>query len=159
VTIDGVWIGEWTYWQQTWLVSTSNYSAVTDLHTSQITGAHAKSSQPAVSIRFLVSDLNNGDSSAPVLISLLFGKYPTSDWTHSSLTVLLITSLHGPHRKHHSSVLAFMSVAAGTCLPSHSIAATICSHLLRISCLATTSFHCLLRGRCLETNVVYRVTA
>jgi hypothetical protein len=31
---------------------------------------------------------------------------------------LLITSQHRPHRKHHSSIAAFMSVAMGTCLPS-----------------------------------------
>jgi hypothetical protein len=31
---------------------------------------------------------------------------------------LLITSLHGPHRKHHSSIVALVSVAAETYLPN-----------------------------------------
>jgi hypothetical protein len=34
-------------------------------------------------------------------------------------SVLVTTSRHGPHRKHHFSIVAFVSVAAGTCLPSH----------------------------------------
>jgi hypothetical protein len=38
---------------------------------------------------------------------------------HSLLKiVLLITSRHGLHRKHSSHIVAFVSVAAGTCLPS-----------------------------------------
>jgi hypothetical protein len=42
------------------LVTTLNYSAIGDLHTLQITVAHAKS---AFSSRFPVTDLNNGHSS------------------------------------------------------------------------------------------------
>jgi hypothetical protein len=44
--------------------------AVTELNTLQITRAHAKSSQSAFTSRFLVTDINNGDSSASVLTSL-----------------------------------------------------------------------------------------
>jgi hypothetical protein len=33
-------------------------------------------------------------------------------------TVLVITSRHEPYRKHRSSTVAFVSVTAGTCLPS-----------------------------------------
>jgi hypothetical protein len=54
----------------TQLVTTCNYSAIVNLHTSQITRAHAKSSQSAFNSRFLVTGLNNGDSSASVLTSL-----------------------------------------------------------------------------------------
>jgi hypothetical protein len=32
-------------------------------------------------------------------------------------TVLVITSQHGPHRKHRFSVVVFMSIAVGMCLP------------------------------------------
>jgi hypothetical protein len=46
---DGVWIGKWIYWQFIPLGTTSNYSAVTDFRTLQITTAHAKTFQPAVS--------------------------------------------------------------------------------------------------------------
>jgi hypothetical protein len=41
VTIDGVWIGEWIY-LYTALGTTNNYSAIVNLHTLQITTAHAK---------------------------------------------------------------------------------------------------------------------
>jgi hypothetical protein len=53
--------------------STNNYSAIADLHTLQITRAHAKFSQSAFTSRFLVTDLINGDSSASVFTSLLDG--------------------------------------------------------------------------------------
>jgi hypothetical protein len=35
-----------------------------------------------------------------------------------ALTVLVITSRHGPHRKHRSFIVACVLVAAGTCSPS-----------------------------------------
>jgi hypothetical protein len=50
----------------TQLGTTSNYSAITDLHTLQITDANTKSS-PAVSVfnsRSLATDVNSEDSSA-----------------------------------------------------------------------------------------------
>jgi hypothetical protein len=55
------------------LVSTSNYSAIDELHTLQITRAHANSSQSAFTSLFLVMDLSNRDSSASVLTSLTVG--------------------------------------------------------------------------------------
>jgi hypothetical protein len=55
------------------IVTTSNYSAITNLHAIQITIAHAKFSQPAFTSRYLVTDLNNGDSSASVLTLLSAG--------------------------------------------------------------------------------------
>jgi hypothetical protein len=55
------------------LGTTSNYNAIADLHTLQITKAHAKSAQSAFSSHFLVTDLNNGDSSASMLTPLPAG--------------------------------------------------------------------------------------
>jgi hypothetical protein len=43
------------------LVNTSNYRTTANLHNSQITTAHAKSSQSAFASHFLVTDLNDGD--------------------------------------------------------------------------------------------------
>jgi hypothetical protein len=55
------------------IVTTSNYISIANLHTWQTTTAHAKSSQSAVTSRFPVTDLNNGDFSASVLTSLPTG--------------------------------------------------------------------------------------
>jgi hypothetical protein len=55
------------------LGTTSTYNAIADLHPLQITIAHAKSSQSAFTSRFLVTDLNDRDSSASVLTSLTAG--------------------------------------------------------------------------------------
>jgi hypothetical protein len=60
------------------IVTTSNYNTITNQDTLQITTAHAKPSQPASTSRFHVTDLNNGDSSASVLTSVLSGEYPTA---------------------------------------------------------------------------------
>jgi hypothetical protein len=58
VTKDGVWIGDRLYTQ---LVTASNYRAIANLHTLKFTRAQAKSSQSAITSRFLATDLNNGD--------------------------------------------------------------------------------------------------
>jgi hypothetical protein len=63
----------------TQLVTTSNYNAIANLHTLQITRAHAKFSQSSFTSHFLVTDFNNGDSSASVLTSLLSGEYATTE--------------------------------------------------------------------------------
>jgi hypothetical protein len=60
------------------IVTTSNYNAIANLHTSHITAVHAKSSQSAFTNRFPITDFNNGDSSAFVLMSLLSGEYPAT---------------------------------------------------------------------------------
>jgi hypothetical protein len=52
------------------IVTTSNYNIIADLHTLQTAKAHAKPSQSAFTNRFLVTDLNIGDSSASMLTSL-----------------------------------------------------------------------------------------
>jgi hypothetical protein len=72
VTIDGVWIVNWIYGPLTDRNS-SNYSAISNVHTLQITRACTKSSERAFTSRFLVTDLNTGDSSASVLASLRAG--------------------------------------------------------------------------------------
>jgi hypothetical protein len=74
------------------MVTTSNYNAVVNLHTLQITTAHAKPSHSAFTSRFLIMDLNTGDSSASVLTSLLSGKYPTTE-----LLLQLTNSQAGSH--------------------------------------------------------------
>jgi hypothetical protein len=52
------------------MVTRSNYGAIANLHTLQITRAHAKPSQSAFIRRSLVTDLNSGDSSTSVLTPL-----------------------------------------------------------------------------------------
>lgn len=49
--------------------------------------------------------------------------------THCS--VLVIISRRGPHRKHHSSIVACISVAPGACVPSSSLeTVAVCSPYL-----------------------------
>jgi hypothetical protein len=52
-------------------LGTTNTTA--DVHTLQITRAHAKSSQSAFTSHFLVMELNNGNSSASVVMLLPAG--------------------------------------------------------------------------------------
>jgi hypothetical protein len=119
------------------LGTTSNYSALDNLHTLQITTAHAKPQSFIIfRSRCLVTALNNGDSSASVHTSLPTGQYysqPNCQFNYSVIcsqpslqnsndfiapAVLAITSRHGPHRKHRSSIVGCAFVATGTCLPS-----------------------------------------
>jgi hypothetical protein len=58
--------------------TTSTYNAIADPNTLQITTACAKYFQSALISRFLVTNLNTGDSSAYVVTSLLSGEYPTT---------------------------------------------------------------------------------
>jgi hypothetical protein len=96
VTIDGVCIG-FTDHFNTRLVTTSNFSAIANLHALQIKTAHTKPSLSASTGRFSVMDLNNGDYSASVFTSLLYGEYPTTELLHPgwrpSHTNLLLFSL------------------------------------------------------------------
>jgi hypothetical protein len=95
---------------------------IVNLHTLQISRAHIKSSQSTFTRRFLVTDPNNVlclhlywlanvSELTPRLATI--SKQPPSplnDWTHlhcRSQLVPLITSRHGPHRKHRSSLLYF----------------------------------------------------
>jgi hypothetical protein len=85
VTVDGVWTGDWIIH-----------------HLQIITTTHTKPSQYVLVNRFPVTDPNNGDSSASVLMSLLSGEYPTTELffqlTNSQsgghLTPTYYTSLH-----------------------------------------------------------------
>jgi hypothetical protein len=96
----------------------SNYSATAHLHNSQITTAPAKP-LPAFGIltsRSLATASNSGDSSVS-RAQVLSSKPPVQNSTELiTRTVLAINSRHGPHRKHRSSIVVFVSVAAGTCL-------------------------------------------
>jgi hypothetical protein len=81
-----------------------NYSAVPNLHTLQITTVHAKSSQSAVTIRFLVTVLKTGGNSASVPNCTdqdFSSQTPLQIWRtpkHASV----ITSRHGLRRKYRS---------------------------------------------------------
>jgi hypothetical protein len=66
------------------LVTTSNYNSVANPNILQITRAHAKSSQFALTSRFLVMDLNNGDFSASVLTTLMSGEYAATELSAST---------------------------------------------------------------------------
>jgi hypothetical protein len=63
--------------------------------------------------RFQKTSSNSGDSSAS-RVQVLFSQPPVQNSTQ----LIASTSRHGPHRKHSSSIVAFVSVAARTCLPS-----------------------------------------
>jgi hypothetical protein len=94
---------------------------------------------------------NSGDSSAscPQVPS---SQPPAQNTTELiAPTVLVITYRNGPHRKHRSSIVAFLSAAAVTCLPS------CCSETAAARTKQTPFFYCC--GRYLVTATVYRVTA
>jgi hypothetical protein len=96
VTIDGVWI-----------VTTNNYNtiAISTLYSSL---EHTVYCSQSISRRFLVT--------APTkAISLPPCSSHRTDWV--APIVFKITPMHVRHRKHSSSNVAFVSVAAGTCLP------------------------------------------
>jgi hypothetical protein len=66
VTIDWVWIGEWIFDHlYTQLITTSNYSAISNLHNSQIIAPNTKYSPASndFTSRFLVMASNYGHSS------------------------------------------------------------------------------------------------
>jgi hypothetical protein len=108
----------------------------------------------------LVTAPSNGASSAFVLT-------PLPNWLILlateliAPTVLVITSRHRPHRRHRYSIVAFVSVAMGTCLTSHcpemaTAWTTENTVLLLLSvCMlqALPSNGCCLQSRCLATCV------
>jgi CBS domain containing-hemolysin-like protein len=114
---------------------TSNYSALANLHTLQITTAPA-THFPACCVLTsfsLATAYNSGKSSASraqVIVSRPSVQKSCQLSTqlqrllYSSSTELVapvlfhITTLHGPHRKHSSSVVTCVFISAGTCLPS-----------------------------------------
>jgi hypothetical protein len=118
----------------TCLVTTCNYNTMTDLHTLQITvtATHAKPSQSAFSSRFPVMDLNNGDSSASVLMSLTVRRishhslsskhcptYNPSACTNRKHSCFLLRPwlLGFPHDRYSASLLArWLLPSNGCCL-------------------------------------------
>jgi hypothetical protein len=76
------------------IITTSNYSAIANLHNLQITIAHAKSSQSTFTSRFLITDPNN------VLCSRPCCPANASQLTHFSncLTPRLAAISHQPPR-------------------------------------------------------------
>jgi hypothetical protein len=110
------------------LVTTSNYSTIANLHSSQITKAQAKPSQSAFTSRFLVTDFNNGDSSTSMLTSLLSGEYPTSEVCSKLCTAHNISA-----RTNRKQQLCYCCVpvccgpylANGRCSQSHRLATSL----------------------------------
>jgi hypothetical protein len=125
VTVDGVRIGEWIYWPLIQTTRTAgNYSTTANDHNSQITTAPVKHFPACCDCtsRSPITAYNSGDSSASALKSFLHSLLGT---TRADNTV-------------HARVL---TVSAGTCLPSQSLAAAVCSCFLRLCCLATDIVH------------------
>jgi hypothetical protein len=85
------------------LVTALNYSAIADLHTLQITTAHAKSSTYVCYVfntRSLVKASNSGDSSASTLSCTKSSLHRLPYNLLISKLVPLITPWHGPRRNH-----------------------------------------------------------
>jgi hypothetical protein len=123
-------------------MSTIKYGAIADIHTLLITAAHTKSFQCAVfTSRSLVTASNSGYSSASAFPLLLSGEYPTAILTELNAKIVpLITPLHGPRRKHLSSVVVQSFPWEHVCL--------------RRSYLVTAGYTCLIIICCLTADVV-----
>jgi hypothetical protein len=128
VTIDAVWFGEGIYWPLiTLLGTTRNYSAPANLYNSQITTSPAKPF-PACCVltsRSLSTTSNSGDSSASYA-QVLSSQPPVQN----------------------STELSTLSLA-------YSISAQTTQKTPFIQVFQRMSFRCLLRGRCLETDVLW----
>jgi hypothetical protein len=127
VTIDGGWIGNWIYWTLTDR-NYSNYSAIANSYTLQITTAGIKSSQPAQSSpvvawwRLPTADvpLTLGSRTIPMpelpashshSSQRLNRSSPLTDCSPVHFTPLYsLTSWHGPSRKHRFSVECYCYV-------------------------------------------------
>jgi hypothetical protein len=144
-------VNGFVYHLYTRLGTTTSYRANANLHNSQITTAHTKPFPACcvVTSRSLATAYNSADSSAS-RAQILSAELPLKQ-----LCLLLITSRHGPHRKHHSPLVALMSVAAGTCLPNR------CSETAAAWTTESTVFSlflaCMLwalpsNGRCLQSH-------
>jgi hypothetical protein len=117
VTVNGVWIGNWIYW--------TLFDTARD-YTLQFTAIHTKCPQSVTvsASRCLVAASNGGRSPSSEFPNFPLPQLPASNsnnaqrlncssplthWLtnqilHFTPLVLLITSRHGPHRKHRSSV-------------------------------------------------------
>jgi hypothetical protein len=85
------------------IATTTNNNVIANFHTLQSTTTCNKFSQSAFTSRFPATDLNNGDSLATVLSSLLSSEYPTTELLLQ--TVLVLTSRYAPLRKHRFLLL------------------------------------------------------
>jgi hypothetical protein len=142
------------YCPQSIIVSTSRFLA-TDFNTGTIT----------VSLNY--TPIRPSFTAALLQLTLYFTASRTElHWTDSSGTrlpilkqvcPLLMIFRHGPHTKFRSSIVAFVSVAAGTCLPSR------CPETVAVrNTQKTHLFYCCVRVCCglyLATTAVYIVTA
>jgi hypothetical protein len=115
----------------------SNYRATANLHNSQITTSPAKPLPTCCS--FTSSSLetvsNSGDFSASVAQILPSQPSMQNSIQLNAPSVLVIISRHGPHRKHHSSIVAFVYFDAGTCLPSFCPKRSLLISLSRSRCI------------------------
>jgi hypothetical protein len=110
MNVDGVWIDNSIYWPltHTQLETTSNYGATANLHNSQITTAPAKPftvSLPAVTWQRLRT------------VGIL--QLPRSRSSRlATISQLMYNILARKTQKHPVSSVAYVTVVAGTCLPS-----------------------------------------
>jgi hypothetical protein len=106
------------------LGTTSNYSATANLHNSQTITAPAKPfssllclHQPFPGNGFHQWRFFSCTRSGPPFTAAR-AEFKSLSTELITPTVLVLDSRHGPHKKHRSSIVAFLSVTAGTCLPS-----------------------------------------
>jgi hypothetical protein len=115
VTIDGVWNGEWIF--LTTYTHDSELQAITApplISTRKLTQHPLSLFQPAVSSQPFPG---NGLTVEVLQLHALKSPFPRLPYRNDQPCPLL-TSRHGSHRRHASSIVAFVSVAAGKCLPS-----------------------------------------
>jgi hypothetical protein len=135
---------DWILDLLTQLGTTSNYSAIDNLHNLQITTAPI-SLFPArfVFISRSLATASNSEDSSDSPPRVMSSQPPVQNFLSTQLnsllqTVLRITSRHGPHRKHpvsnSKSIFACVFVSAGTCLPSRCWETPVC---LFDYCIAT----------------------
>jgi hypothetical protein len=131
--------------------TTSNYRATANLHSSQIIIA---TTCCVFTSRSLATASNSGSSSTSRARFL-----PSQSRVQNSSEIaspLLVTSRHGSRRQHRSSIVAFVSVTAGTCLRA------VAQKRPRRRPHRTQFFYCCVcvcTGPYLAMVAVYRVTA
>jgi hypothetical protein len=111
------------------VITTNDYNNIANFHTLQITTAHAKSFQSAFTSRFPVTDLPLHQLSLLFTDSLItdYWQLSVDNWLTSKF-VFVITSRHGPCRKHHSLLYSFVSMQ--TCLFAKALPSNVCIYLL-----------------------------
>jgi hypothetical protein len=117
VTVDGLWVDEPIYcilWYSAWSRFTLHY--YTNTHTS--VHSHVFTCRCSIAVSNSGRCLSSRFANCPrpqlqqLCTNWLLSHSPTNsnNWTHSSLTVLLMTSRHESHRKHHSFVAFYGSL-------------------------------------------------